>query len=595
MHYKSSVPGFLLTIILLQLSIVPPVLSNNFDQTYSFQFKYGLLDQKIHVSVPPSLYEYYHNQTPNPTKDADYAKLVTPQAFNSMAENIKTFIGNKTRSEEQFANAVLTLVHQIEYGDNGAKYPIETIVEELGKCDTLSVLAASIMKAGGLDVVLLYFKGVHHINIGVYLPYQPYGTWWWQQPASYEFEGKKYYIAECTPAMDWKVGDVPPLLQGQIPTIISLENTETPSPAQVSSQLGNPLNSSKISINLSSAASNINNPDHTLNVFGSIKPPYPNQTITLYTSQDGIIYNTLDTKTDQSGNYSINWNTKSTGTHYIRASWSGNSENTPADSETMTLFLGFPNSLIQFETQNYYYMYGYPGFGSYFLGVRQGVEEFLNIQLLANGATLSGEFFVFKSGQMITIPETGKIPINITKINIPKGLQPLRLPQDIEETTNDQFGFILKNHNNNYTLNMRSLDDNEIILSHNQDETKKIFMNTSKQIQENKWYTVEALISEIEITASIRDEYGNLVEKITQTKTKEQTINELQILLTNNTDKAIAFKNLRFEPLSETLQEKNNPPEPYLHLPKYTIFVLLLSIALIGTIYTKKRIQKKKK
>ena len=589
MHYKYSVPGFLLAIILLQISITPYVSSNNFNQTYSFQFKYGLLDQKIHVSVPSSLYEYYHNKTPNPTKDSDYAKLVTPQAFTSMAKNIKTFIGNKTRSDEQFANAVLTIVHQIKYGDNGLKYPIETLVEELGKCDTLSVLAASIMKAGGLDVVLLYFKGVYHINIGVFLPYQPYGTWWWQQPASYEFEGKKYYIAECTPAMDWKVGDVPPLLQGQIPAIIPIENTETPAPAQVSSKLGNPLNSSKISINLSSTPSNINNPDHTLNIYGSITPPYPNQTITLYTSQDGIIYNTHNTKTDQTGNYSINWSAKSTGTHYIRTSWSGNSENTPSDSEIMTLFLGFPNSLIQFETQNYYYIYGSPGFGSYLLGVRQGVEDFLNIQLLANGATLSGEFFVFTSGQMITIPETGKTPINITKINIPKGLQPLRLPQDIEETTNDQFGFILKNNNNNYTLNMRSLDDNEITQSHNQDETKTIFMNTSKQIQENKWYTVEALISEIQITASIRDEYGNLVEKISQTKTKEQNINELQILLTNNTDKAVAFKNLKFEPISETLREKNNPPEPYLQLPNRIISALLVSIALISFIYAKKR------
>ena len=80
------------------------------------------------------------------------------------------------------------------------------------------------------------------------------------------------------------------------------------------------------------------------------------------------------------------------------------------------------------------------------------------------------------------------------------------------------------------------------------------------------------------------------MEKITQTKTKEQNINELQILLINNTGKAVAFKNLRFEPLSETLREKNNLPEPYFQFPKYAIFVLLLSIALIGTIYTKKRI-----
>ena len=95
--------------------------------------------------------------------------------------------------EYELVDADFGLV-QIPYAVNDIKYPVETIVENSGKCDTLSLLAASIMKAGGLDVVLLYFKDVHHMNVGVYLPYEPHTTWWWLTPTGYKFGGKTYWI-----------------------------------------------------------------------------------------------------------------------------------------------------------------------------------------------------------------------------------------------------------------------------------------------------------------------------------------------------------------------------------------------------------------
>ena len=235
---------------------------------------------------------------------------------------------------ESLDYAVLTLIHQIRYEDNvnETKYPIETIVDDAGKCDTLSFLAASIMQAGGLDVVLLYFKGVQHMSIGVHLPYEPYGTWWWQQSVSYEFEDKKYWIAECTSAMDWKVGDIPPLLEGEIPLIISLENNSESSPAQISAKIGQPLNSSSISINLSSYPLNVSSVSRSIRISGSITPIQSNATVVLYLSQDGITYETIESKTDQYGNYSIRWNSSEKGTYYIRTSWGGNDEFAGADS-----------------------------------------------------------------------------------------------------------------------------------------------------------------------------------------------------------------------------------------------------------------------
>jgi hypothetical protein len=509
--------------------------------------------------VPPSLYDYYSAKTHRLADDSEYATLVTPDAFKPIAESIRNLTRDKPRSDEEFANAVLMLVHQIPYNISDVKYPVETLIENSGKCDTLSLLAASIMKAGGLDVVLLYFKEVHHINVGVYLPDEPHGTWWWLPPTGYEFDGKKYWIAECTPAMEWKVGDVPPLLAGKQPWIISLENSEASSPAQVSSKLGSPLNASSISINLSSDPSDISDNERTLIISGSISPGYQNESVVVYFSQDGISYNACRTETDYWGNYSFSWNFTSTGTYYVRTSWSGNSDCAGADSEILTVFIGFPESLIQFRGPNYYYIYGRAYVARHELRVRQGVKDFLDVQLSGTGVLLTGEFIILRSGQIITIPRPGETAESMEKIVIPKGFQPLRLPDDIEQTTNNQFGFILRNSGgNNYTLNVKGLDDYEVARINQPDENRTAFMNASTNIRENTWYKVSARISEDEITADLHDVNGTLLESMTIAHDKIDT-NELVILIANNTDRAVAFKDLKVETLNKTTQPPAAP------------------------------------
>jgi hypothetical protein len=559
MNFKYKKASVLLISILLLVLIIPNALAANYDQTYSFQVQFGLLSQKLYVSVPPSLYDYYSAKTHRLADDSEYATLVTPDAFKPIAESIRNLTRDKTRSDEEFANAVLMLVHQIPYNISDIKYPIETLIENSGKCDTLSLLAASIMKAGGLDVVLLYFKEVHHINVGVHLPYEPHTTWWWLPPTGYEFDGKKYWIAECTPAMEWKVGDVPPLLAGKQPWIISLENSEASSPAQVSSKLGSPLNSSSISINLSSDPSDIIDNERTLTISGSISPGYPNETVAVYFSQDGISYNACRTETDYWGNYSFSWNFTSTGTYYVRTSWSGNADCTGADSEILTVFIGFPETLIQFKGPGYYYTYGRAYIARHELRIRQGVEDFLDVQLSGAGVLLTSEFIIVKSGQIITIPRPGETKESIKKIVIPKGFQPLKLPDDIEQTTNNQFAFILRDSGaNNYTLNVRGLDSYEMAQINQSGENRTVFMNASANIKEGTWYKVSARISEDEITADLHDENGTLMESLTIAHDGIE-VSELVILIANNTDRAVAFKDLKVETLNETKPRAKAP------------------------------------
>jgi hypothetical protein len=593
MRLKYWKTGSLLISVLLIVSVTPNSLAGNYDRTFNSQVQFGLISHDLYVSVPSSLYDYYSGKTHSIKSDSQYAKFVTPGSFQSIAENIWDITRDKPRSDEEFANTVLQFVHQVQYAIGDLKYPVETLVENSGKCDTLSLLAASIMKAGGLDVVLLYHKEVHHINVGVYLPYEPHGTWWWLPPTGYEFNGKKYWIAECTPASEWKVGDVPPLLADTKPSIISLENSEQSSPSHVSSNLNKPLNSSSISINLSSDLLDIDDNERTLTISGLISPAYPNESIAVYFSQDRIRYNASKTETDDLGEYSFSWNVTSPGTYYIKTSWGGTSDYAGVDSETLTVFIGFPKSLIQFEGPNYYYDYGFAPVAIHDLHIRQGIKEFLDLNLSGTGVLLTGNFIILQSGQSITIPKEGPIPIPMEDIVIGKGEQPLRLPDNMEQATNNKFGFILRNSGgDNYTVAVRGMNDYDMAQINKRIENSTAFINASTGIRENTWYTVSAKISKDEITAELRDINGTLLESVATREDPVRT-DELVMLIANNTDRAVAFKNLKVETLDEPAPlppEKNEKAvNGYDLLAPYVAFTILLATISAAVIYKKRK------
>jgi hypothetical protein len=600
MHFKYQKAGVLLICILLLVFVTPNSLAVNYDQTYSFQVQFGLLSQKLYVSVPPSLYDYYHSESHVMRGDGDYAKFVTPSVFKSIAGNIQNVTRDVSHSDEEFANAVLMLARQVSYVKSDVKYPVEAMVENSGDCDVLSLLAASIMKAGGLDVVLLLYKGLNpsHMNVGVCLPYVPVYRTWWIPSASFECNNKTYWMAECTSLGDWKVGDRPDLLANAEPKVISLEDCEASSPAHVSSKLGGPLTSSSISITLASENLSALEKERALTISGSISPSYANETVVVYFSQEGISYNACRTETDYLGNYSFSWNLTSTGTYYVRTSWSGNADCTGADSEILTVFIGFPETLIQFRGPGYYYIYGRAYIARHELRIRQGVEDFLDFQLSGTGVLLTGEFIILRSGQIITIPRPGETKESLEKIVIPKGFQPLKLPYDIEQTTNNQFAFILQNSGgNNYTLNVKGLDNYDMAQMNQPDENKTAFMNASANIREGTWYKVSARISEEEITADLHDVNGTLLESMTIAHDGID-ISELVILIANNTDRAVAFKDLKVETLNNLTQpaEGNKKAANGSELlAPYVNLAILLVATFAAVVYVTKRRQMRDK
>ncbi|UCD40072.1 MAG: hypothetical protein JSV87_00545, partial [Candidatus Bathyarchaeota archaeon] len=68
---------------------------------------------RLTVSVTPSLYEYYRSEDHN-LDSLDFAKFVTPYALEPIAASLWEIYTD----EEEFANGVLMITHQIPYEES---------------------------------------------------------------------------------------------------------------------------------------------------------------------------------------------------------------------------------------------------------------------------------------------------------------------------------------------------------------------------------------------------------------------------------------------------------------------------------------------
>jgi len=303
-----------------------------------YTYSYSLLDHpdgsnryKLNVSVTSSLYEYYRSNDHN-VYSLDFAKFVTPYALKPIAESLWSIYSD----EEDFANGVLMIVHQIPYLESvPQKYPVETIVQNEGDCDLFSFVAASIMMAGGLDVVLFFYEMDKHMNVGVYLPSTPNDAR--SEVYYFGYNDKPYYVAEATGGSwekGWRVGECPDELKDASAQVITLDDAEQMSPGQVSSSYS-ALASSSISLTLSSTYVVRGG---MVTVSGRLLPAGSNNTITIYVRKSGSQWSFLGTApTDSDGKFSFLWNPESISTYYIRASWSGNADYAGADSDIHNL------------------------------------------------------------------------------------------------------------------------------------------------------------------------------------------------------------------------------------------------------------------
>jgi len=330
---KKSKKILLLSVLLMLFYLTPYSSSQNSSVSYEIlNHTDGTKHYRLNVVVQESLYDYYRERTHVLSSNNDFAKFVTPYALKPIADKLWEIYVD----DEEFSNAVLMIVHQIPYEATAQpKYPVETIVDNNGDCDIFSYVAASIIKAGGLNVALLYYENETHMNIGVNLSHAPNDVR--GQVYYVTYNGVRYYIAETTGGdwqNGWRVGECPEELRNAYVQIITLENSDQSTFGQVSASCKTLL-SSAISLTIS--------PKYLMQggsvaFSGQLSPNLQNETITLYLKANNspwIILDKIKTKSD--GNFVYVWNTDVAGVCYVRASWSGNEDYAGTDSPAQTL------------------------------------------------------------------------------------------------------------------------------------------------------------------------------------------------------------------------------------------------------------------
>ncbi len=327
---------FVVVFFLLMIFLLPNgCLAANYDYTYELlDSPGGSTVYRLTVSVTSSLYEYYSSKDHNIIGVDDLAKFVTPTTLKPIADDLWSIHSD----DEDFANGALMIVHQIPYEESAPqKYPVETIVENEGDCDLFSFIAASIMMAGGLDVVLLLYETQNHMTVGVSLSHEPYDAR--SDVYYYSYEGKQYYVGECTGGdwrNGWRVGELPDMLNGAPARVIPLEDSEQSLPGQVFSSF---MVTTPSSLYLTLSAGFVFT-GSAVTISGSISPALSSKNVTLYVSSNGSPFRVLATVTTGSnGKYLYMWQSPSGGTYSVVAGWSGDDVYTGADSSIQTLIV----------------------------------------------------------------------------------------------------------------------------------------------------------------------------------------------------------------------------------------------------------------
>ncbi|MEM2704068.1 MAG: hypothetical protein QXR45_13010 [Candidatus Bathyarchaeia archaeon] len=446
---------------------LPLFIDANYERVYTV-LRAGNLIQKLYISITPSLYDYYKGRSHMISDVNSYNKFITHEAVEPIAKELRKIFLN----DEQFANAVLSLVHKMKYVRSGPKYPVETLVENAGDCSALSFLAASIMIAGGLDVVLLHYSSanIEHLAVGCFLPREPI-HFPCISPKTYEYKGKKYWVAEST--LFWinlMVGYEPWGLRDANVKVIPISFWGE-SPSCVSARLNSPLESTTISIDVPPQNLVVDS-GYTLKVSVEILPKVAENTkVVMYVSRDrGFSWESLIVNcANGSGKCTLTCNLTSPGTYYLRVSWNGSERYSGGDSPLIVLFVG-PNDSDNSLKHRY-----------------AAINEFFNFT--ESKTPISGEFILLK-GTFSIEAESGKL---FNDFNLK------------EEKAPTFITFILNKFNHTLSVQLTGLGKNEILnMSQINNDGKALVFDISPNICDNIWYYFTFEANENETSFKLR-------------------------------------------------------------------------------------------
>ncbi len=324
----------LLVVALALASFIPSSMAQTSDYTQTFLVQNkpdGDQTYKLTINIPSSLYNYYAPKGGLIYSEADYSKFVTPDTLKPIADQLWQICN----SSEDFANAVLMLVHQINYREIvPSEYPVQTLADGTGDCDLFATIAASILEAGGINTVLIYYKDKLHMEVGVQLPQPPINGR--VNIVNVTYQNTSYYIGECTGGQwrtGWRVGECPKQYEGIAALVISVPSHEQTVVGQVSATI-TPLDASTLSLQVSTGLL-LEGGQVTLS--GHILPDAANENVTLKAQINSVWVDIATVVTQTDGSFNYNWIPPTEVSMAIQASWVGNNELNGAKSSTANI------------------------------------------------------------------------------------------------------------------------------------------------------------------------------------------------------------------------------------------------------------------
>lgn len=292
---------------------------------------------ELNITIPYNLYQHYTQKSHFLFSPQDFSRFITPYTFQPVADRLWQIYNNT----EDYTNAVLAMVHQINYTElEPSRYPIETLMAGQGDCDQFVYIAASILEAGGIPTVILYYPNEMHMELAVDLGSDPIDAR--DGIYSVTYQGEKYYLAEGTGGswrQGWRVGECPSTYQNATSQVIAPLYMEQSSISQVSAQLRE-LDSSTLTLQLSTSAM-LQNSQVTLT--GQILPTQPNENVTLQGRNNGGSWFTVGSaQTNADGRFSYAWTIETEGLMEVQASWIGNRQLNGATSAVAGVYVVSP-------------------------------------------------------------------------------------------------------------------------------------------------------------------------------------------------------------------------------------------------------------
>ncbi|MGD0818678.1 MAG: hypothetical protein ABR986_09840 [Methanomassiliicoccales archaeon] len=182
--------------------------------TVSYSWDYLGTRWTLNEKISATTYSDYVDQP----KTYDFVSYVTKDdtIIAKIAEELKTDALSKGYNTAQF---VLSFVQNVPYGtdenttgtDNFPRYPVETLVDDVGDCKDHSTLYVSLMESQpiGVGMVLLELT-----KTGVAVGHMAAGIWATGYRGTYvQYNDEDYYYCETT-SPGWQIGQLPPEMDG---------------------------------------------------------------------------------------------------------------------------------------------------------------------------------------------------------------------------------------------------------------------------------------------------------------------------------------------------------------------------------------------